>query len=523
MMQSYGSGVLKINPHKFFEKDLMCIAKQYTFIYIFASKQNNMTTLEKYIWLIGKLHTCNSNRRMTLAELNDAFKVKAGETIDRQKLKKWRDNIECIFNIIIKCDTKGREYRYYIENPEDIEGKSVVSWVLNSATVSNTLNTYKDLGDRIVCDVVPKGTKYLEPILQSMSEGIAVDITYRGVGCSEWTFRAEPYAVRQHHGQWYVLCKVNNLDSLIVYSLGQIKEVNLRNKDYFVIDATFDAQKYFEPFLGVVVNSNAECCRTVIRAYGNKIEYLRANPLHSSQKEIGGKDRVYADFEYNLMPTYDFANAVIGLGPMVEVMPFSPLRNEILNSIRAIKERYESENNDIEKATLDTTPALNGNFAVIEANVANGQPSSICSLSVVIVRDGKIVKKYHRFVKPTPLSFDKKMMDMNYITKNDVMNAPSFPEVWREIEHDISGLPLVGYNPSFEEYCLEATFLSYGMEWPGLKFHNALQASRHLFDKELSTKRLQTVAGASGTSATKEKLDSLSIAEEIATIALQVL
>ena len=163
-----------------------------------------MTTLEKYVWLISKLHTCN--RRMTLAELNDAFKDKAGETIDRQKLKKWRDNIESIFNIIIKCDTKGREYRYYIENPEDIDGKSVESWVLNSATVSNTLNTYKDLGNRIVCDTVPKGTKYLEPILQSMSSGIAVDIIYRGIGGSEWAFRAEPYAVRQHLGQWYVLC-----------------------------------------------------------------------------------------------------------------------------------------------------------------------------------------------------------------------------------------------------------------------------------------------------------------------------
>ena len=499
----------------------MCIIKQYTIIRIFASKINDMTTLEKYVWLISKLHTCN--RRMTLAELNDAFKDKAGETIDRQKLKKWRDNIECIFNIIIKCDTKGREYRYYIENPEDIEGKSVESWVLNSATLSNTLNTYKDLGDRIVCDAVPKGTKYLEPILQSMSGSVAVDITYRGFGGSEWTFRAEPYAVRQHHGQWYVLCKVNNLHSLIVYSLGQIEEVRMRENDVFEFDATFDAKKYFEPYFGVVVNSNWDCCRTVIRAYGNKIEYLRSNPLHSSQKEIGGKDRVYADFEYNLMPTYDFANAVIGLGPMVEVMPFSPLRNEILNSIWAIKERYESEDSDMEKAVSDITPALNGNFAVIEADVANGQPSSICSLSVVIVKGGSVVKKYQRFVKPTPLSFDKKFMYMNYITKNDVKNAPSFPEVWSEIERDISGLPLVGYNPSFEEYCLEATFLAYDMKWPGLKFHDALKASRHLFDKELYTKRLQTVAGASGTSATKEKCDSLSVAEEIAAIALQVL
>lgn len=499
----------------------MCIIKRYIIIRTFVSKLNDMTTLEKYVWLISKLHTCN--RRMTLAELNDAFKEKAGETMDRQKLKKWRDNIEQMFNISIKCETKGREYRYYIENPEDIDGTSVESWILNSATVSNTLNTYKDIGDRIVCDAVPRGTQYLELILQAMSAGVAIDITYRGIGGSEWTFRAEPYAVRQHQSQWYVLCKVNNLDSLIVYSLGQILEVRARENDEFEVDETFDAQKYFEPYFGVVLNSNWEYCRTVIRAYGNKIEYLRANPLHTSQKEIGGVDRVYADFEYNLLPTYDFANAVIGLGPMVEVMPLSPLRNEILSSIGAIRERYESEDNDIEKATPDTSPSLNGNFAVIVADVANGQPSSICLLSVVIVRDGNVIKKYKRLVKPIPLSFDDEFFDLNDTAEDDIKCAPTFPDVWQEIESDISGLPLVGYNASFEKYCLEATFMAYDMKWPGLKFHDAFKASRRLFDKELWTKRLQTVGGASGSSATKEKRDSLSIAEEIAAIALQVL
>lgn len=38
MPQNYGSGVLKINPHNFFEKIAMCITKQYTIIRIFVSK-----------------------------------------------------------------------------------------------------------------------------------------------------------------------------------------------------------------------------------------------------------------------------------------------------------------------------------------------------------------------------------------------------------------------------------------------------------------------------------------------------
>lgn len=478
-----------------------------------------MTTLEKYTWLIGTLHICS--RRMTAEELNSACKDKFGETLNRKKLQKWREDIEAIFEIIIKWKKEGGKYYYFIENPEKIEGKSVESWLLNCASLSSTLNSYKDLGDRIVCDAVPKGTEHLEPILHAMSAGVAVDVTCRGIGGSEWTFRAEPYAIRQHRSHWYMLCKINNLDSLVVYSLGQIKNVDPRDNDYFNIDEKFDAHEYFDSYFGVVVNSNEKCQRIVIRAYGNKIEYLRSNPLHTSQKEIAGLDKVYADFEYYLTPTFDLANAILSMGPMVKVLSPSHLISEITGSIHAICKRYETEDDNMNQATA--MPSLNGNFAVIEVETANDNQSSICSLSVVVVRDGNIVKKYKQFVKPAPYYYDSEMMEMNGIAETDCKDAPLFPDVWPRIQEDITGLPIVGYYTHFAESCLRATFREYDMEWPGLKFYDALKAARNLFDRELSTKKLQTVAGATGSSVTNEKRDSLSIAEETAAIALQVL
>ena len=41
-------------------------------------------------------------------------------------------------------------------------------------------------------------------------------------------------------------------------------------------------------------------------------------------------------------------------------------------------------------------------FAAIDFETANGKRTSVCSVGVVIVRNGKIVKKIYRLIRPAP-------------------------------------------------------------------------------------------------------------------------
>ncbi len=41
-------------------------------------------------------------------------------------------------------------------------------------------------------------------------------------------------------------------------------------------------------------------------------------------------------------------------------------------------------------------------FAAIDFETANGSPSSVCSVGVVIVRDGEIVDRYYSLIHPEP-------------------------------------------------------------------------------------------------------------------------
>ena len=40
------------------------------------------------------------------------------------------------------------------------------------------------------------------------------------------------------------------------------------------------------------------------------------------------------------------------------------------------------------------------NFAAIDFETANGRRSSVCSVGVVIVRDGEVVDSYYSLIKP---------------------------------------------------------------------------------------------------------------------------
>ena len=134
------------------------------------------------------------------------------------------------------------------------------------------------------------------------------------------------------------------------------------------------------------------------------------------------------------------------------------------------------------------------NFAAIDFETANGKRTSVCSVGVVIVREGKITNKIYRLIRPRPNYYTQWTTAVHGLTYDDTMEADEFPEVWAEIKPLIDGLPLVAHNSPFDEGCLKAAFQAYNMEYPDYTFHCTCRASRRTFGKSLPNHQLQTVA-----------------------------
>ena len=136
-------------------------------------------------------------------------------------------------------------------------------------------------------------------------------------------------------------------------------------------------------------------------------------------------------------------------------------------------------------------------FAAIDFETANYERTSVCSVGVVIVRDGMIVDSFYSLIQPEPNYYKYWCTQVHGLCREDTENASVFPDVWAKIEPLIEGLPLVAHNRPFDESCLKAVFRCYQMDYPDYEFYDTLAASRRLLP-DLENHQLDTVAAACG-------------------------
>lgn len=160
------------------------------------------------------------------------------------------------------------------------------------------------------------------------------------------------------------------------------------------------------------------------------------------------------------------------------------------------------------------------NFAPIDFETANNERSSVCSVGIVIVRDGKIVDKFYSLIKPEPEYYNYWCSQVHGLSLDDTMEAPVFPDVWAQIEPMIEGLPLVAHNKAFDESCLKAVFRVYQMDYPDYEFHCTCIASRKVWPE--GPHNLDIIAARCGYDLENHH-HALADAEACAAIALQIL
>lgn len=160
------------------------------------------------------------------------------------------------------------------------------------------------------------------------------------------------------------------------------------------------------------------------------------------------------------------------------------------------------------------------NFAAIDFETANYHRSSVCSVGIVVVRNGIIVEKLYRLIRPEPDWYSYTVV--HGISAEDTLKEDVFPDVWKDILPKIDGLPLVAHNASFDKSCLLAAHKAYEMDYPDYEFHCTLRASRKFFGKCLPNHKLPTVAAYCGYNLNTHH-HALADAEACAVIALEIL
>lgn len=298
-------------------------------------------TINKYVWLADTIYRAKKisfeeiNRRWLDSDMSD------GEALSIRTFHKWRVAIEEMFGLVIENENGG-QYRYYIENSEDLKDGSMRSWLFNTLTVSNLMMESASIKDKILFEEIPDGEQYLPTILEALKKNTVLEMTYQSYWRDEAnTFTVEPYCLKAFKQRWYLVARSPYYNKIMIYALDRVHQLELTAL-HFEYPEDFKAEDYFDECFGIIADVNCKVETVKLKVSAGQANYLRSLTLHQSQKEIERNDE-YSIFTVRLRPTFDFRQEILSQGCDIEVLEPKWFRDEVAEISKHMWNKYKED------------------------------------------------------------------------------------------------------------------------------------------------------------------------------------
>ena len=310
-----------------------------------VDNDRGQSLISKYVWIIETIYKA---KRISFKELNEKWlndDISRGADMPKRTFDNWRYVIWDMFGINIVNENRG-EYRYYIENEEDISRNGLRSWLYNTFCVSNALANSQSIKDRILLEYVPSGQEYLQTIIDAMKRNNVLNMTYHSYWKNEENnFDVQPFCVKLFRQRWYLVARSTYPyyyeKGPRVYALDRIQYLHKKDET-FEMPKDWDANAYFDGCFGVIADHRIDSQIVKLKVSAGQANYIRDLKLHESQQEIE-RNEEYSVFSYHLRPEFDFQQEILWNGEDVEVLEPVWLRKEIAGKIKRMWNKYKED------------------------------------------------------------------------------------------------------------------------------------------------------------------------------------
>ena len=295
--------------------------------------------LNKYVWLVETIYKA---KRISFEDIclrwldND---LSEGKPMSIRTFHKWRISIEEMFGLIIENE-HGGQYRYYIQNEEELRNGSMRSWLFNTLAVSNLMLDSVCIKDKVLFEDFPDGEQYLPVVLEALKKNMVLEMTYQGFSRDKaYTFEVEPYCLKAFKQRWYLIGRSPYNDQIKIYALDRVRWLWMTDKG-FKYPKDFVPEEYFKDSYGVIADQDVAIETVEMKVSAKQANYLRSLPLHHTQKEIERTDE-YSIFTVYLRPTFDFRQEILTQGADIEVLLPKWFRDEIAEISKQMWNKYQ--------------------------------------------------------------------------------------------------------------------------------------------------------------------------------------
>ena len=295
--------------------------------------------LQKYIWLVQTFIRAGE-KGLSLGEISDKWENRFDSEYSRRTFNNHRAAVEEVFGIEIECNRATN--RYFIRYTDDVSDEAAENaWLINTFTVNNILRLRKErLSGRVSVEDIPSGHRHLTTIMEAMTEGQKIRISYHKYTRSEAeTLTLHPYAVKEFAKRWYLVAHCEERGALRVYGLDRITEMDV-TEDSFKMPRNFDVDETFATSFGTYLpEGKAELI--TFRTSKTEARFLRDLPIHSSQEEVATDDKEHVTFNILVCPNKSLIMEFCKFGKELEVLSPAEVREAIQQHLSAALEVYK--------------------------------------------------------------------------------------------------------------------------------------------------------------------------------------
>ena len=297
--------------------------------------------MNKYVWLVETIYRA---KRISLKELNRRWlenDMSDGQEIPERTFHKWRIAVEELFGLDIVNEGRG-DYRYYIENADELSNGNLRSWLFNTLSVSSLLQANLGMKERILLEEIPEGKEYLPVIIEAMKNNVQLIMTYQSYWRDEeHTFEVEPYCLKLFRQRWYLVARSAYYNKVLIYALDRVQQLQA-TEVRFTYPKDFQPDEYFDGCFGIIAGDGTKVETVRLKASAGQANYLRSLPLHPSQEETERND-AFSIFTLRIRPTFDFIQELLRQGEGVEVLSPVWLRKEVAGMVERMWNKYKED------------------------------------------------------------------------------------------------------------------------------------------------------------------------------------
>ena len=127
-------------------------------------------------------------------------------------------------------------------------------------------------------------------------------------------------------------------------------------------------------------------------------------------------------------------------------------------------------------------------FVAIDFETGTHDKNSAISVGLVKFEASEITDSYYTLIRPPVLYVDPYNTSIHHLTLEDVIDAPTFDQVFPAIQSFVGNLPFVAHNAGFDMGVLKTTLQHYGIPVPQFRYFDSVHLSRKVYPELQSHK-----------------------------------